>query len=329
VIFILKNVDELLAQLGWKAETVEEIKGGYAGTLYRLQVVADDGKRSRLVYKRLAPDRTAELGLYRDLLCEVPHGIPKLYGTVEEADEQGLLLEDAGRVLKPAFQRESVDGKRAILQTVVGVLAELHVAMERQSQEWLASGKAAAYPFESSVEWGEQAVEQLEWLAEQGLFGVNRRVVEEVRGIAEAFYPRYPEWTQGSTTFTHGDPHMENVLLDEGQIRLIDWEWACVSLPQRDLSILLQDVLERDLHHVAWDVYLQELHQRGWQVAGEEVVKFAQGFRACLLDNTLMMLGWEIGKYRNGYVSAAEMQEILDAKVAWLSECWERLRGTD
>jgi thiamine kinase-like enzyme len=325
VFIILKKLDELLARLGWKREAIEEIKGGYAAKLYRLQVVQEDGERLRVVYKQLAPERTAELGLYRELLREVPHGIPKLYGTVEDAEEQGILVEDAGDVLKPVFQQESLAGKKAILQAVVGVLAELHVTMERKSQEWLMTGKAGAYPFASSVEWGEQAVEQLEWLAGQGLFGVNGDVVEEVRGIVGAFYPRYPEWTQGRTTFTHGDPHMENVLLDRGHYRLIDWEWACVSLPQRDLSILIQDVLDTELHGFAWEVYVQELRQRGWQVLGEEQERFENGFVACLLDNTLMMLGWEIGKYRDGYVSAEEMEAILKAKVAWVRECWGRL----
>ncbi|MGZ4164824.1 MAG: phosphotransferase family protein, partial [Tumebacillaceae bacterium] len=248
----IEALGKLVDRLGWSVARVDEIKGGYAAKLYRVQAVRVDGERVRAVYKQLAPGRTAEIGLYRELLPEVPHGIPELYGTVEEADEQGILVEDAGEVVKPLFQRESLEGKQAMLRAVVGMLAELHVALEEKSREWVAAGKTGTYPFASSEEWGTQAIRELEWLAGEGLFGVDAVLVEEMRAIAGAFYPRYPEWTNGRTTFTHGDPHMENVLLDRGRYRLIDWEWACVSLPQRDLSILLQDVLDEELHEYAW-----------------------------------------------------------------------------
>lgn len=301
-----EGLERLLVRLGWRAVSEAPIVGGYAAQLTRLTLRREDGVQLAAVYKKFDPQRVQELTLYRDILHGVPHAVPKLYGTVQEAEEQGILIEAAGSAAKPLFQKADRAGKQQMLRAMVEMLAALHVALATQSEEWLQAGLTAAYPFHSSVQWSEEALKELAWLAEEGLAGVSAELVAELGEIVERFYPQYPELMRGRATFTHGDPHMENILLDEGLYRLIDWEWACVAPPQRDLTILLQDVLEDELHEFALEVF-----RRHWEV--DEAA-----FHACLLDNTLMMLGWEIGKYRGGHLSLAELEPIVEAKVRWI-----------
>lgn len=301
-----EGLERLLVRLGWQRISETPIVGGYAAQLTRLTLRREDGVQVAAVYKKLDPQRVQELALYRDILHAVPHAVPKLYGTVQEADEQGILIEAAGSAAKSLFQKADLSDKKRMLQAIVEMLAALHVTLAPQSEEWLQAGVISAYPFHSSVQWAEDALRELAGLAEEGLAGVTLELVAEMREIVERFYPMYPELMRGRATFTHGDPHMENILLDEGQYRLIDWEWACVAPPQRDLTILLQDVLEDELHEFALEVY-----RKHWEV--DEA-----SFHACLLDNTLMMLGWEIYKYRGGHLSLAELELILEAKVRWI-----------
>ncbi|PWK14923.1 aminoglycoside phosphotransferase family protein [Tumebacillus permanentifrigoris] len=315
----LPLVRTVLQRKGWRLIEAQPMLGGYAATLYRLRVVDEQGQAREAIYKRFDPTRTAELELYRTVLPEVPHAIPALYGIVDEDGEQGLILEAAGVAVKTVFA-----GEREMLHELVTLLARLHSALAEKSQQWLAEGRASAYPFESSAAWADTALAELTWLAGQERMHLHPQRVDEVRDMAAQFYPRYPEWAVGRTTYTHGDPHLENVLVQAaGQYRLIDWEWACVSLPQRDLSILLQDVLEEELHEFAYDAFQTRLVQQGFAIP--DPLAFRRAFRACLFDNTLMMLGWEIGKYRNGFLTESEMERILTAKLRWLHECHREL----
>lgn len=308
-----------MQQLGWQVLSCERIVGGYAAEPFYIRARDADGREIAAVYKKLAPGRTTELALY-PILGQVPHGVPQLYGVVEEADEQGILLEAAGVPLKGILQAAKRDEQERWLLRVTEMLAELHVQMAVQAARWLAAGVIGPYPYESSVQWGQDAVRELSWLVEQGL--MEAQVVTDVRHMVAAFVPRYRDWTAGRTTFTHGDPHLENVLTDGAAVRLIDWEWACVAVPQRDLSILLQDVLDDALHAFAVAAFAEALRRRGWAVVEEE---FETAWQACLFDNTLMMLGWEIGKYRDGHVSRAELEAIMTAKLRWLRQSYAAL----
>nr|WP_236587736.1 phosphotransferase [Tumebacillus amylolyticus] len=303
---------------GWELVESNPIRGGYAAELYRLTVRDETGQLREVIYKKFSPERNSELELYRTVLPEVPHAIPTLYGVVDEDGEQGLILEAAGVPVKAVFSEQDAQGKREMLRGLLELLANLHTSLQEKSQHWLAKGQVSSYPFESSAQWAEITVQELAGLTEHGKFGVDTELVREVRGMAAAFYPRYPEWAVGATTYTHGDPHLENILIQNGHTRLIDWEWACVSLPQRDLSILLQDVLEDELHEFALEVY-QEL------VPISNPSQFRTAFQACLFDNTLMMLGWEIRKYLDGHLTDAELARILPTKLRWLRTAYQSL----
>jgi len=321
----LDGVEHLVQELGWRVESIEHMPGGYAAELYRLKGWDRQGEAVDAVYKRFSSGRAQELPLYAKIASALPYGLPTLYGVVEEHDEQGILMEASGVVLKPVFQEQGIAEQQATLSSLVRMFAELHATFADQGATWLTEGVISTYPYHSSETWAQDSLKQLAFLADTGLGGVTAETVQEIEAMIGAFYPRYPEWTSGRQTFTHGDPHMENILLDQGQLRLIDWEYASLALPQRDLSILLQDVLGEDLHTYALRLYQAEMRERGWDV---DPATFAQGFTACLFDNTLMMLGWEIGKYRGGHLDLATLQTIVQHKLGWIRRAYDELIGS-
>ncbi|TCP53941.1 phosphotransferase family enzyme [Tumebacillus sp. BK434] len=303
---------------GWELLAKQQVTGGYTGVLYRLRLRDERGGLVRAVYKQFAPGRDGELPFYERVVPLLPHGVPQLYGIVPG---EGILIEEAGTALKPLFQNGSPAAKRELLERVVTLLADLHVSLAGPSAEWEQAGIVSSYPFHSSVEFAQDAFRELQEQVGR-LPGVDDRLLAELREMEAFFYPRYPQYVGGQQTFTHGDPHMENILLDGGQIRLIDWEYASLAVPQRDLSILLQDVPEDSLHALALTVFRRELAKRGWAVTPD----FDRAFTACMFDNTLMMLGFELWKYRNGHLSGAEIEQILPRKVGWMRRAYHELK---
>ncbi|ARU59890.1 hypothetical protein CBW65_01565 [Tumebacillus avium] len=314
----MDRLQALIQEKGWELLTREQVQGGFTGSLFRLRLRDETGGELRAVYKQFAPGRSGELSFYERVVPLLPHGVPKLYGIVPEV---GILIEEAGTALKPLFQKSGPAAKRELLAEVVTLLADLHASLAGASREWEAAGVVSPYPFHSSIDFAQDAFRELE--AQKGrLPGVDEGLIAELREIEAFFYPRYPEYVAGQQTFTHGDPHMENILLDDGRIRLIDWEYASLAVPQRDLSILLQDVLDDELHVFALTAFRRELQQRGWAVTAD----FDRAFTACMLDNTLMMLGFELWKYRNGHLSQAEIEQILLHKTSWIRRAYLELK---
>lgn len=316
-------MEELLRMNGFQVKEMERIAGGYAATLYRVRYEGQDGRLVEAVYKHFAQGRAQELVWYEKVVPRLPYAVPRLLGVVKEAGVPvGMMLEEAGVALKGTYRRGDLLGKKGMLRGVLGLLAEMHVRLAGESGKWLEEGIVGEYSYESSEEWAGEALRRLESVVDWGIGGVTGEVVRELKEMAGYFYPRYRGWvdlasSMGGRTLTHGDPHLENVLVKDGEFRLIDWEWACVAVPQRDLAVVLQDVLEEEVYEWAIGFYREEMRKRGWGV-GEE---FEVGLEAVLFDNTLMMLGWEMGKYIDGYVSLGEMEEIVGVKVG-------RMRGS-
>jgi hypothetical protein len=305
---------------------VENLIGGFAADVYRIRVQTDTGIHLNLVYKRFAPNRATEYRLYHQLIPNLNGYGPKLVGSIQTNQEQGILLADAGKPMKSLFQGEALTVQRALIISVVQWLADLHIEYEQASQQWLAAHVLEPYPLTSAQSWGNDAKEALIWLRERRLAGIEQQHISLIQTMIGRFYPLYPSWMTGRSTITHGDPHMDNLLVDQGRYRLIDWEFTSVTVPQRDLSILLQDVLNDQLHTVAQATFRQRLRAAGWAV---DTHAFENTYQACFFDNTLMMLGWEITKFRNGHLTQSQMEEIVPTKLRWLQSSFRRLFSCD
>ncbi|HEU4965245.1 MAG TPA: aminoglycoside phosphotransferase family protein [Bacilli bacterium] len=315
-----REVRELLARNGFSVQEVVPIVGGYAAQLFRVTLAQGE----RAVYKHFAEGRAEEVGLYERIIPQLSQTVPRLLGVVREQGQAvGMLIEEAGAPLKQAYRQRPLLEKKSLLRATLDLLADLHVQLAEVSAVWVGEGITAVYPYASSEAWAREGLVQVEQGMAAGIRGLEERVLLELHDIAARFYERYPAWTAGATTFTHGDPHLENILLQDGRMRLIDWEWACVAIPQRDVAVLLQDVLEEELYEWAYGYYRTGMTLRGWHDVGES---FEVGYRATTLDNTLMMLGWEIGKHLNGHLTKAEIEYIVDIKVARIRTNWMWLK---
>lgn len=318
------GVRSWLAQAGWLVIQDKPLIGGFAASIFRLRVRQESGEEIDLIYKQFTPDRANEGELYTGVMRDLSDYAPRLFAHIHDGEEQGILLADAGRPLKSVLKTTMAGdaSQLTMLNNATQWLAEFHVSFEGRSLVWLKSGQLEKYSMDSSQFWGTEAIQHLNWLIEQGFHGVERSTVIEVQDMVNRFYLEYPKWLNGRTTITHGDPHLENLLLQDGRFSLIDWEYTCVTVPQRDLSILLQDVLDETIHHDCRKTYWDYLRQYGWSVDDES---FETTYQACFFDNTLMMLGWEIYKFRQGFLSRMELECIVATKITWLYESFQHL----
>ena len=313
-----------LADHGWTVLSSEPLTGGFAASLFALCARSQSGAERNMIYKQLAPGRSDELHVYSHLLPKLGGYAPAALAFIDTPREQGILMDHAGATVKSLLLRKDRVGQQAILTAAITWLADLHVRYAERSQSWLQAGIVGLYPFESSWTYAKEALQALTWLVAPLRPGsiVDVYILSEIGAMMEWFYPRYPGFMAGRTTITHGDPHLENLLFWHGRFCLIDWEYTAVAVPSRDLAILQQDVLDDDMRLSLRTVYWDHLRQNGWRV-DEDAFEIA--YQACLFDNTLMMLGWEVSKFRNGHLNQSEIEVIVGTKLRWLRESFRRL----
>ncbi|WP_276609407.1 phosphotransferase [Bacillus sp. N1-1] len=99
---------------------------------------------------------------------------------------------------------------------------------------------------------------------------------------------------------THGDPHLENIFHYEEQIWFIDWEWAAIGSPLRDITILLQDIYDIELIHFVIKAYWKLLKEKQLNIIEEDYMK---DFNYLYIDHITMMLAWEIHKHFQGFTN--------------------------
>jgi hypothetical protein len=324
---IPNGLQEWLRDNGWEAVQIEPVEGGFAATVYRLHArgnarantaAQEDVKKDiHAVYKQFAPGRIEELHLYHRLLSHLRSYAPRLYGSVDTPGEVGIIIEDVGKPLKFMLSGLERSEQEHLIRRAATWLAQFHADVEGETQEWLRSGVIGHYPVDSARKWGQDAIEALMWIQEQHLCGIEANFLEQLKSYVEWFYASLPAWMTGRMTLTHGDPHLENWMVRHGEFRLIDWEYACVTVPQRDLAIFLQDVLDEHLHFVARTTYWNCLRDRGWPVDDPQ---FLTSYAACLFDNTLMMLGWEVYKFKQGHLHRSELEALVPRKLRWLKQ---------
>ncbi len=314
-----------LTENNWQLAHATQIVGGYAATLFRLHLYDQKGMPRRAIYKMVAANRAQEVNWYRNVFAQVPELIPEVFGYVKNDSEEGILMEDCGVTVKSFIKDYPPHEQTAWLQNVLRWLGDMHINYETQLPALVKKGLLATYPVHSSVTWANLAIAHIKKLAEAStpMILLTRDDADQVAAMSEWFYPRYAQWLRGRVTLTHGDPHLENIVVEGDRFRLIDWEATCAAIPQRDLAILLQDVLIQDQNATLQKYYFSHLGAHGWDVNTQE---FIDSFQAVYFDNTLMMLGWEINKYREGYLSRDEITGIVNAKLQWLRMSYAQLR---
>ncbi len=306
----------------WVALSAHQIIGGFAAVIYRIHVQVQDQDR-HVIYKQVTKDRSGELSLIPDVMDLLSNQAPHVYGVVKEQDETGILMQYVGDTLKSTIKYFDANQRTTVVKQAALFLASLHTKQEHHVKSLIQAGVTPYYPVESALAWANKAITELSWAQQYGFSReITERSLKDCKIMLDTFYPQYPTFLQSHVTLTHGDPHFDNIVVTKNSFRLIDWEGACITAPQRDIAIFLQDVLDEQLFKTVYDVYRQSMEKEGWNVENKT---FTRTFQAFLFDNTLMMLGWEIHKFREHYLDEFELRTIITTKLAWLYESFTQV----
>lgn len=88
-----------------------------------------------------------------------------------------------------------------------------------------------AYP---ALSWQSEIRSFIEWCGDEDVKAVWASIRDQLASMP---------YTREAAGFIHNDPHMQNILLDDGRIKLLDFDVACCHFFACDLAIAIQSVL--------------------------------------------------------------------------------------
>lgn len=272
----------------------------------RLRVSLDSGERIPVIFKRIEPDgatsREREVLLYERLLSGRRFGSPEMYASLrdEERSLHWLFLEDVG-----TWKLEWCE-----------------------TNEWPAAFRWMAR-MHAETSGMERGLRSLGCLDEHGpdfhcrLMGSARRSLREngePRAIVrfDALTKRYfggavSHLVRQPMALVHGDASCHNLMVEDGEIRPVDWEWAAVGHPAWDLAKLLSgwgDERERFI-----EVYMDEFEK----YAALDRGSFRASLGHCRVLHSMWYLWWWIG--------ACEDPAFVDSLLDKMEREWESLDG--
>ncbi|UOQ93122.1 aminoglycoside phosphotransferase family protein [Halobacillus shinanisalinarum] len=304
----MKHLERRISENHWNLLNKEVINGVHAGNIIRLTIIDENNNKRKLIYKRFAADRSNEVDIYTKLL---PH-FESFFQIIKvwNSNPAAILMDDLGAPLKEDFDERSSENKRDLVTKVLDKLSDLHTISNLDLT-------ALNLPKHTlSTEWLDWCCSQLDRLCALRLGWTEAGWIETVEKAYELLEV-YDYEVKGPLVLTHGDPHLENTFEHNGSIFLIDWEWAALGSPLRDLTILLQDVYDSDLIHFFKELYRELLLEKGLFIDKE---RYRKDFNYLYIDHTAMMLAWEIEKYILGYISEKKIKEIAKFKISRIQD---------
>ncbi|USG68154.1 hypothetical protein NDK47_13085 [Brevibacillus ruminantium] len=112
---------------------------------------------------------------------------------------------------------------------------------------------------------------------------------------------------------------MDNVFLRDKQVKFIDWEWAGVTSPIRDVTFILQDIYNLDLLRYVVSRYYELITETVLHVSEED---YMRDLAIWAIDITLMMLGWEIEKMTLSEETGDDIINKVNFKIHFIQEQW-------
>lgn len=285
----------------------------------RVRAVSPTGTLACFVYKRCAPDRDHEIAWLRAMQPYVQDYAAHLYRLVETNEERGLLLQDYGESLAA---KQDDPAHLHILMDAAVWLAGMHIHFASPARRTWPQGTVSTYPVDDARAWSQASLSALQWCLHHGVAGVSAQDIATLQSRTAQFYGDFAALLCSPITLTHGDPHLDNLVQSGSDFRLIDWEFAAMAPPQRDISILLQDLTQENQRTAVLQAYTKHLFAADWPFDYEE---FMRVYNACAFENTLLMLGWDIEKHQNGAVAAAPLGLLLRRKLRWLDQAFRAL----
>ncbi|MCA1054081.1 aminoglycoside phosphotransferase family protein [Rossellomorea aquimaris] len=280
----------------------EIITGAHAGQICRITVLDENGREQRLIYKEFASSRNNEIFIFSKL-HPILYPLSKVVDIWDTAPE-AILMSDLKAPVKKDFNLLDNQAKKDLLSNILERLAALHTDDHNGSISDLPT-------HEMSSEWLEWCLDQLDRLCSEHQWADTswaKTITNAYRKLnIEHYKTRCPH------VITHGDPHLENIFYQNGQIWFIDWEWAASGSPLRDITILCQDLYDRDLIQFVRDSYRTIAKKHALSFSDKD---YNQDFTYLYIDHTSMMLAWEIEKFLQGHTNEENIKKMIRFKVA-------------
>jgi thiamine kinase-like enzyme len=298
----LTNLERRLSQKNLKLLNMKEIQGAHAGIIYRMGCLDEYDQKTSYIYKEFAPDRKNEIDIYSKIAdyIEPFSQLIKVWDSYHPA----ILMHDLKSPLKKEFESLTTHGKKQMLERILSRLAELH---SLQPTQFVVNGLTT---HQISTEWLDWCRDQLKRLCSQTQWS-SSDWMDTISDSYEKLDLLHYEPT-GPLVITHGDPHLENIFYHGRKVWFIDWEWAAIGSPLRDITILLQDIYDTELIHFVSESYQNFLENNEVPIRNED---YRQDFNHLYIDHTTMMLAWEIEKYFQGFSSDEKIQQIIEFKI--------------
>ncbi|MHA7136521.1 phosphotransferase family protein [Rossellomorea arthrocnemi] len=309
----MKHLERRLVERKLKLLQMQTIEGAHAGNIYRIEVMDEDHRRSRYVYKEFAADRSNEVEIYSKAK-EYIQPFSK-YVDVWDTPPQAILMRDLQSPLKKEFKGLSDRNKRKQIVSILERLAVLHSSTIRLVANELPTHRVTS-------EWRDWCLDQLTRLRSRSQW-MNPDWINVIKDsydqLDETHYnPSSP------LVLTHGDPHLENIFILDEQVWFIDWEWTTVASPLRDITILVQDLYDSKWIQFVKATYHECLKNKQFHISDED---YRRDFHYLYIDHTTMMLAWEIEKYFQGYTMEEEIQRMIDFKIGEINRVREEELG--
>ncbi|MCI3922324.1 phosphotransferase [Paenibacillus sp. TRM 82003] len=312
-----------VGSLGYDIIDLRKRQGPFASSVYDL-VVADapGGEPSRVIYKETSSAREDEARLFSRLGAELSDWTPGVLHCFLEPPF-ALLMRYGGEPFLHSHppRPASADARCSLLSHVSERLGQLHLRTERDAERWVREGIVPAYRY--SREWADWSIARLDLLEAEGTPALEPGEVRELEGTLERFYARYDERSmRGPRVMTHGDTHWGNVirLAPEEPATFIDWEWHNVSTPMRDISILLLEEPDEDVFDRVAELHMDRLLLGGYSGMREALLG---DFARMMVDNALMMLGWDAELYVRGERTLDELRAAAALKRRRALRFWK------
>ncbi|UOR12817.1 phosphotransferase family protein [Halobacillus amylolyticus] len=303
----MTTLDRRLSEMGWKLLNIEVINGAHAGSIYRIDVIDQENNKAKYIYKEFAGDRNNEVDVYGKLKSYIKP-FSKLV-KVWNSSPKAILMLDLKMPLKETFKELPIRHKKTLIEGILQKLSYLHSLNPRKAANELPTHFITS-------EWREWGLDQIKKLCLRHQWAKSKWIKTidypyEQLGLTNYMF-------RSPLTLTHGDPHLENIFYFEEHIWFIDWEWAAIGSPLRDITIMLQDIYELELIQFAFNSYRGILEVKNLNISKDD---YRSDFNHLYIDHTTMMLAWEIEKYFQGYTSEERVKEITEFKIGEIDRC--------
>ncbi|CAN7550865.1 phosphotransferase family protein [Rossellomorea sp. LjRoot5] len=296
----VRHMERRLREMNLEILSMKEIGGAHAGNICKVEALSEnENTREHYIYKEFAEKRDQEVEIHKNIE-EILTPFSRVV-KVWETSPKAMMMWDLGYPVKAGFEALPIGEKKILISDILKVLTSLHCVEAVQTNLPI---------HQLSSEWKDWCLEQLGKLGSRKSWASPKweRTIQEVNDRLDI--PHYQ--SKCPSVITHGDPHLENVFYKDERIWLIDWEWAAIGSPLRDVTILMQDIYDDDLISYVPEYYLQCLRERGFILDNDD---FWSDLSYLYIDHLTMMLAWEVEKYFQGHLSEKRIRGIIEWKI--------------